>query len=161
VLGLYVSRLLKLSMVLLTGLPFLSIVQFLGGIEPGLLLASYVFLGLAMASLAAMSIFHSLLARKPLQAIVRTYLIAAGYVIVSTLSGILLLPPVGLATWPSTDTWISPVQVEDVVLWLNAGNPLAVAFRIIEGIERGRTLDAILPGLLQSYAWFHGLLAII
>src|SRR5262249_51887803 len=107
-----------------------------------------------------LSVLNSLQARKPRQAIVRTYLMAAGYLVVSGASWLLLLPRLGLATFPSTDRWTSPVTLTDVVLLLNAGNPVAVAIRCVEEVRTGQTLDVVLPALLRSYAWFHGLVAV-
>jgi ABC-type transport system involved in multi-copper enzyme maturation permease subunit len=158
--GLLFARLGNLVLVLLTGLPALSLLQFMGGVDPNLILAGFAFAGLTVAGLAGLSVFNSLQARKPRQAIVRTYLMAAGYLVVSGASWLLLLPRLGLASFPSTDKWASPVTLSDVVLLLNAGNPIAAAVRCVDEVRTGQSLDVVLPALLRSYAWFHGLLAV-
>jgi len=56
VLGKLASRLGNLALLVLTGLPFLSFLQFLGGVDPGLVLAGYAALGLTMASLTSVKI---------------------------------------------------------------------------------------------------------
>src|SRR5262249_36197879 len=58
VLGLYVSRLANLLMVLLTGLPVLALIEFLGGLDPNLVLAGFVVTGLTVASLGSLGILQ-------------------------------------------------------------------------------------------------------
>jgi ABC-type transport system involved in multi-copper enzyme maturation permease subunit len=158
--GMLFARLANLVLVLLTGLPALSLLQFMGGVEPNLVLAGFAFAGLTVAGLAGLSVFNSLQARKPRQAIVRTYLMAAGYLFVTGCSWLLLLPKLGLATFPSTDSWTSPVDLADAIRILSAGNPIAVAIQCLDAVRTGQTLDAVLPGMLRNYAWFNGLVAV-
>src|SRR5205085_184618 len=49
------ARLANLSMLLLTGLPIVGLLQFLGGIDPNLVFAGFAGTGLTMLSLAAVS----------------------------------------------------------------------------------------------------------
>src|SRR5262249_49386495 len=108
------ARYANLTLLLLTALPILSIMQFMGGVDPNLLLVTFAALALTMASLAGFAILSSTLARKARDAIALTYLGAIGYVVLSGVSWLLLLP-VGWANFPSTDTWKSPVTLEDAV----------------------------------------------
>lgn len=158
--GMVLARLGNLVLVLLTGLPVLSILQFLGGVDPDLVLLSYGFLGLTILGLTGLSVVNSLYARKTRQAVVRTYLWALGYLVLSGLSWLLLHPSLGLATFPSTEEWKSPVTLEDFVGWGSAGNPAAVAVLTLFDVRRGSRLDTLLPDALAQYAWFHGLLAL-
>lgn len=160
VLGLFVSRLANLALFTLAGLPVLSALQFLGGVEPGLVLAGFAFTGLTMLSLAGLSILQSLLASKPREAVIRTYLIVAVYGIVSTVGSVLALMPIGLAGFPSTPTWNSPITFQDVTDWLSIGNPVIVAVQLGRGIYAGGRFDDLLPPLLRDYGWFHGLIAL-
>ena len=57
------ARLANLTLLVLTGLPVLSLVQFLGGVDPNLLLASFAATAVSMASLAGYGIFNSVLSR--------------------------------------------------------------------------------------------------
>src|SRR5262249_28646460 len=77
------TRLANMTMLVLTGLPVLSFIQFFGGIDPNLLLVAFATLGLTMASLASLSILNSVLVKRPRDAIVLTYLGAGAYLALS------------------------------------------------------------------------------
>jgi ABC-type transport system involved in multi-copper enzyme maturation permease subunit len=160
VLSTYVSRLANLGMLLLAGLPILAMLQFMGGVDPNLMLASFAAAGITMASLAGLGTVNSLYARRPRDAILRTYLAAALYMFLSGAAWLLLLPQLHLSTFPSTEDWTSPMELEDVVEWGSIGNVLAALGQIVNGVNKGRRLDVLLPPLLQKYFWFHGLAAI-
>jgi ABC-type transport system involved in multi-copper enzyme maturation permease subunit len=157
ILGMLISRVLNLLMVLLAGLPVLLLIQFLGGIDPELLLAGFAATGLTIASLAGLSMLISVYARRPFQAIATTYLVALGYLGVSGLLTWAVVEVPGFAGFPSTLDWTSPVTAADVAGWLSAGNPGVGLWWLAEADSRGPGLDTVLPDLLQSYAWFHGI----
>jgi ABC-type transport system involved in multi-copper enzyme maturation permease subunit len=154
------SRLLNLTMLVLIGLPILGLLQFMGGVDPGLLLAAFAATGLTMLGLSGLSLLNSVLARRARDAILMTYLQAAGYVILSGFANLLLLVP-GWATFPSTFTWTSPVTLQDAVEAFNAGNPITVLIRMTTEVARGGRVDLVVPALLRDYALFHGLLALV
>jgi ABC-type transport system involved in multi-copper enzyme maturation permease subunit len=160
VLSTFVSRLANLGMLLLVGLPILALLQFMGGVDPNLVLAGFTASGLTMISLAGLGTMNSLFARRPRDAVLRTYLAAVVYLFISGASWLLLLPTLHLATFPSTDNWTSPVELEDVVEWGSIGNLPAAAGQLVHEIQKGGHLDVILPPMLKKYAWFHGLVAI-
>ncbi len=160
VLSILLSRLANLVLILLTGLPILSLMEFLGGLDPNLVLAMYAATGLTLASLGCFGILNSIRFAKPRTAIMRTYLWTLLYLGASSLSWLLLLPALDLAHFPSTDTWSSPVEVEDLVTWFNAGNPGSAIFQLMKGLSTGMSLDQLLPGVLRAYAWFHGVIAV-
>src|SRR5207253_1958169 len=56
-------------------------------------------------------------------------------------------------------TWDSPVTLEDVVEWVNAGNPVAMALLLRHRVQAGGDLSALLPVTLGGYACFHGAVA--
>jgi ABC-type transport system involved in multi-copper enzyme maturation permease subunit len=155
VLSKYFSRLANLSLLLLAGLPILSFLQFMGGVDPNLVLAGFAGTGLTMMSLASLSMVNSVLTRKPRDAIFLTYLGAAAYLILSGASWLLLIPYLKLASLPSTENWTSPITVEDCVYAFNIGNPVSVIGRLIYDLERGMPLSASLPSLLGNYLCFH------
>ena len=74
VLGMMASRLANLLLLVLTGLPILSLFEFLGGVDPNLVLAGFVTTGMTVLSLGSMSILISVLARSALSALVQSYL---------------------------------------------------------------------------------------
>ena len=160
VLGLFLARLLNLTLLLLTGLPILSFLQFLGGVDPNLVVSAFVTAGCTMVSLASVSFLCSLYARRSRDAIVRSYLLTLGYLVLSGLSWLLLLPQLKLAGFPSTDKWLSPITLQDVVHTFNYGNIVSVAFQLAAGVVAGRALNDLLWDTMPKYAWFHGLIAV-
>jgi ABC-type transport system involved in multi-copper enzyme maturation permease subunit len=161
VLSLAVSRLANLALVILTGLPVLGLLQFLGGIDPNLVLAGFGVTALTMVSLTGLGIVVSVYAYHPRQAILRTYGWAAAYLAASGAGWLLLLPVLGWSSFPSSSGWTSPLTVQDVVEWLNTGNPVALAVHLWLGVQAGNALDKLLPGALGKYALFHGLATIV
>jgi ABC-type transport system involved in multi-copper enzyme maturation permease subunit len=162
ILGKLASRLLNLTLFILTGLPILSFLQFVGGVDPGLLLAGFAATFLTMLGLAALSLFNSVLAKKTRDAIVMTYVEGVAYLALSGLSWLLLIPQLGLSNFPSTSTWTSPVTVSDLVEWLNAGNLVSALIQIFAELRlRSGGLDVIVPKLLRNYALFHVLLSLL
>jgi ABC-type transport system involved in multi-copper enzyme maturation permease subunit len=153
------TRLANITMLVLTGLPVLSFIQFFGGIDPNLLLVSFAALGLTMVSLGALSIFNSVVSRRPRDAIVLTYLEAGAYLALSGFSLLLLVNPkvANFPLWFGSD----PLRVKDLVEAFSSGNLFVVIAQMGRAWDRGRTLADILPTLLRNYALFHGLLAVI
>src|SRR5205085_428083 len=99
--------------------------------EPNLVLASFAFLGLTVLSIAGLSILNSVLARRPRDAILRTYALVLAYLALSGLSWILLMPALNLAAFPSTETWSSPITLEDAVHGFNTGNIGSVVTQLV------------------------------
>jgi ABC-type transport system involved in multi-copper enzyme maturation permease subunit len=160
VLSKLVSRLLNITLIVLTGLPILSFMQLLGGVDPQLLLAGFAATGLTMVGLGGLSILNSVIARRARDAIVLTYLEAVGYILLSGMSWLLLVPS-GWAVFPSTMDWTSPVTLQDVVEIFNSGNLAALVLRLWAELIRAGRLDLLLPDLLRDYAIFHLGLALI
>jgi ABC-type transport system involved in multi-copper enzyme maturation permease subunit len=154
------SRLANLALLIVTGLPVLGFIQFLGGVDPNLVLAGFAATGLTVVGLAGLSILNSVLTKRARDAIALTYLMAAAYLIVSGMSWLLLAPNLGLADFPSTENWRSPVTLQDVVTTFNAGNLVALIVRLMIAIELGKAIATTLPGLLRDYTLFQGLLAV-
>lgn len=155
------SRICGLVLLLLAGLPLLSFLQFLGGIDPNLVLAGYVASLGGLTSLAGVSILASVVSRKTRDAIAVTYLIGVAYLALSGMSWLLLIPGLGIASFPATIGWNSPVTVEDLVTLFNKGNPVAVVILIANQVESGTHLEDILPAALRDFILFHGLLALL
>ena len=89
VFGKLLARLGNLALFVMTGLPILSLMQFFGGIDPGLLLASFEVTALTACSLAGLGILMSVQRRRR-DAIILTYLAAVAYVVIASAS--LLIP---------------------------------------------------------------------
>jgi ABC-type transport system involved in multi-copper enzyme maturation permease subunit len=79
VLGMLASRLANLFILMLAGLPVLTLLQFLGGLDPHHVFLSFITLALTMLSLGGVSILVSVHARTPLGAVAFTYLFTLVY----------------------------------------------------------------------------------
>jgi ABC-type transport system involved in multi-copper enzyme maturation permease subunit len=143
--GKLAARLAYLTLILLTGLPVLSLLQLLGGVDPQLLLAGFAATGVTMLSLAALSIFNSVYATKPRTAIILTYVQAALYFGLTT-GSLWLWDPGKMPTWAE---------------WVCAGNAYVALSELQAAIlsapvpVAGRTLVSGLPGILEGYVLFH------
>lgn len=158
VLGKLTSRLAGLGLIVLTGLPVLSLLQLQGGVDPVLVLAGFLATIVTMLSLAGMSILGSVQLRRARDAIITTYLVSLLYLTLSGLSWLLTVPD-GWANWPSTTSWTSPVTVQDVVEWTNAGNVVAGVIRMAEASGKADLQELALEYLLP-YVLFHGVVAV-
>ncbi len=155
VLGTYLSRITKLGLIFLGPLPIFSFLQFLGGLEPILIVAGFAFTGISLCSLAAVSVFCSVRAQDPREALVRTYTLTVVLTLALTAFWSLVQSVPGWKYFPGSDTSLSPVCLEDVANWLNFGNPIVLALQLIRGIAAGSTLDKLLPIYLGGYAAVH------
>jgi ABC-type transport system involved in multi-copper enzyme maturation permease subunit len=137
------SRLGSLALLVITGLPILSILQLMGGIDPNLVVAGFVLTGLSMVSLASVSILVSVYANKQRAAIVVSYLILVAYLLLAS-----SISQVPAATSYLTDAF-------------NSGNILAVLATLEADVATGKYLALTVPGLVRNYALFHILLAVV
>jgi len=153
VLSKLVSRLANLTLLVLTGLPILAMLQFIGGIDPDHVLAGFAATGLTAASLAALSILWSVHSRKPRDAIILAYLTAIAYVIVGSLLklAIVLLAMPGWDLLSGTPLLIANGLADS----FNAGNPLMVVIELAAHWGR-QTLGDTMFLLLRNFAIFHG-----
>lgn len=231
VLSKLLARLLNLSMFLLTGLPILAMLQFLGGVDPNLVLAGFAATALTMYGIGGISILCSVQFKRPRDAIAVSYFFVLAYVALSlTLFGFCgRIGPVGgpfrdePLWWTPTpptlgDVWWLPAAVVGLMLafslipnlgrlfreprsvlfpvalqflvagaavwgiwwtmapggvwsgaqvwfrdaselaWLGTrGNMAVYLIELIEGMSRGRSVGALVPGMLTEYAVCMGL----
>jgi len=170
VLSKLLSRLSNMTLFLLTGLPILSVLQFLGGVDVELMFAGFIGTGLTMLGIGSISILFSTLFQKPRDSIGVTYLVIITYIALGTTAfgmteGRHPLMAETIGWGPNAPT------LGDVSGWFNAGNPLSAVIEIaiaISGNARARggvvigpvTLATTLPSVLERYTWFHVPLAI-
>jgi ABC-type Na+ efflux pump permease subunit len=131
VLGKGLSRLAHLSLFILAGLPVLAFLQFLGGIDPNLVLVSFAGTALTMLSLASVGILNSAYVQRPRAAIFLTYLEAGVFLVFS-------YPTPGL----------------------QLGN-LFVAWEVLEIAAHAGALATEAPIVLRNYAAIHGAIAVL
>jgi ABC-type transport system involved in multi-copper enzyme maturation permease subunit len=153
ILGRLGGRLANLFLMLLTGLPIMSFVEFLGGVDPELVLLGFVVTALTMISLAGIAVLTSVLARRPREAILLTYLIVGAYLLVSSMSRWIYASRFATMTFG----W-GPVIVTggDLLHWFTAGNPLEHFLQILQGtVVGGGSVAGSVAAALRDYAVFH------
>lgn len=150
------ARLANLFLLVLAGLPILGALQFLGGVDPNLVLAGFAATALTAASLGGLSILNSVWMKKPRDAIAITYLTGGAYIVTSLICWMLMIAPFGLSTWPSAS---SPVTLGDVIDWMSTGNIIIALIDLVRGVAGSRHLGETLPEVLGRYALFHLLAA--
>lgn len=164
VLSKFGARLANLSLLLLTGLPILGLLQFLGGVDPNLVVSGFFATGLTMCGIAGVSILNSVYFKKPRDAIGVTYLMVLAYHILGTTLYSFLQDPtlVGELSFP---IWFGGAPtMYDALTWVNAGNPIVAVFEVTRVVAIGMMggtrvgIDTVLPGILGRYAIFHGVL---
>ena len=167
VLSKLLSRLANMTLLLMTGLPILSMLQFIGGVDSQLMLSGFAGTGLTMLGVASLSILMSTLLQKPRDAISVMYLLIITYVALGTTAlGFKEAYPLFMKEqifWGEAAPTFG-----DVTEWINAGNPLAAVIDImaaIRGMSRvtrlPTNLAAELPGIIERYAIFHAALALV
>jgi ABC-type transport system involved in multi-copper enzyme maturation permease subunit len=139
VVGKLVSRLAYMGLLMLAGLPVLALLQFLGGVEPALILAGFAAAGSMLFSLASLSILNSVIADKPRTAIFLTYFEVTLYFLAS-----IYLPHL----WKA-GTLPQPVE------WFCAGNIYTALMRLKTTVAATGTLLSGLPQILGQFATFH------
>ncbi len=153
VLSKLLSRLANLTLFILTGLPILSLLQFLGGVDPLLVQVGFAATGLTMVGLGGVSILVSAYFKRPRDAIAVAYLFVVAYLAVSFLA---FAGQQSRVSWLRLPVWFgaSPYTVNDLFDAFNAGN-LFLYFPRVAELGRAGRLDAELPKLLGHYALFH------
>jgi len=159
VLGKMAARVAKLALLLVTGLPILSLTQLWGGVDFGVLLSAFVMTGMTLLCLAAVSILASVYSRRAREAVVLSYLIAAGYVGVSVLAHLLTLFP-AIVALPLTPGQ-SPYTVQDLVELFTAGNPGLLCLGLRDDLRSGLTLPAALAARMSGYVVFQLLVTVV
>jgi ABC-type transport system involved in multi-copper enzyme maturation permease subunit len=148
------SRLANLGMFLLAGLPVLCCLQFLGGVDPNLVLAGFAIAGLTAFGEAGVSILSSVVSRTASQAIIRTYVLGLAYHSIAICSSMVFALGAVRALVANQAPSLSAV-----VSIINAGNVISVFGEIRRAAANG-TLAIDLPVLVGDYAIFHCTLAL-
>jgi ABC-type transport system involved in multi-copper enzyme maturation permease subunit len=159
VLSKLVARMANIILFILTGLPLVSMIQFLGGVDPMLVQAGFAATALTMLGLAGVSILASTWCRRPREAIGLAYLVVVLYLVLSsTLYATQAMSAHDRGRGiPVTEGFSWPI-CNYLANAFNAGN----LFLYIPGLRTaggGGVLDKHLPGMVGEYAIFHLLLA--
>ena len=86
VFGKLISRLCNLLLIFMAGLPILSILQFLGGVDPVFIVTWAGSTAVALVAFSCISLLSSVISRRPGDAIALSYFLVFGYLIVSGVS---------------------------------------------------------------------------
>jgi ABC-type transport system involved in multi-copper enzyme maturation permease subunit len=153
VLSKLLSRLANLTLFVLTGLPILSLIMFLGGVDPNLVLAGFAATALTMAGLGGLSILNSVSFKRPRDAVTMTYMALVAYMALSFVS------VVYRSRWAfmgSSGPTFLGIPLADAIDAFNSGNIFLALPRVAIASRLG-TLATEVPILLKSYALFHGI----
>jgi ABC-type transport system involved in multi-copper enzyme maturation permease subunit len=159
VLGKQTARLANLALLVLAGLPILSMMQFLGGVDPDFLIAAFAATGLTMLGLGSLSILCSVYARKVRNAILLTYLTMAAYLAVSCTAKFLLLVDPRLGGY-ALGFWEDPPTVQGLVDAFSVANPLVTWARFVMALQSQSSLSDFLIEVLGEYAAFFGVVTL-
>ena len=153
VLGKLASRIAQLGLLLLAGLPVLGALEFLGGVDPHLVLAAFAATAVTMASAAGVGILASVVARPARAAVLLAYGVVVVYVLLCWMSQ-------GIEWWMSWHRFTAaappPPGLDGVLAVIDAGNPVVAVSNIFNS-------DPIEPALLRTlgaYTLFHGAVAL-
>ncbi|MBL8794522.1 MAG: ABC transporter permease subunit [Planctomycetia bacterium] len=161
VFGILAARLASMGLLLLSGLPVLALLQLLGGVEPDLVLIGFGVTALTAASVASLSFLNSVYARRGIHALTTVYLQIVGYLVLTGVADALLHFLPTLCTFPSTETWSSPIVLLDMVDLANTGNLGTAAYQLLQALQGGTRLADALPPILVRFAWFHGTVIVV
>ncbi len=153
ILGKFVSRLANLGLVLLAGLPILSLTQLWGGVDFGMLLyfvAATVATAFCLAGISMLCSVHSQRAR---DAIVLTYLTVAGFIGITVVVQLVLLIP-GAAT-KVVIPGANEVLLGDVVEIVNCGNPALACLGLHQDVRGGVAMQTAVATRLTRYIDFQ------
>jgi ABC-type transport system involved in multi-copper enzyme maturation permease subunit len=145
------SRVANLLLFAITGFPILSILQFLGGIDPDLVVASFVIAVVTILSHSCVSILCSVLFTKPRQSIAAAYLVIVSFYLVTYLLWQAYVPN-PLATRNAN-------AVPTLVTFFNVGSLFALVSQVQAATTTG-SLAATLPSLLIAFSAFHGVISV-
>ena len=158
VIGKLTARIANLGLLILAGLPVLSLMEFWGGLDPELLALCYAATGLSVVSLAALSILLSVFARRARDAILLVYLILIAYLGLSFVLYLVLSHPL-MASKPIV-SWLPTLTLGKLSRGFGAGNVLVARSLVLEGLAKGATIHAIVWRLFFRYVVFHALVTI-
>jgi ABC-type transport system involved in multi-copper enzyme maturation permease subunit len=148
VLGKLIARLGQVVLLVLLGLPILSLLEFLGGIHAPLVLAGFAATSMTLFGVAGISIFHSIYHRRPINAIAASYLTVLVYYLLSYyLSCHYRSVVLELSSDEPIDWYIDA---------FGSGNLVVAIERVRLALARGEIYTK-LPGIVGGYALFYGI----
>jgi len=158
VLSKLVARLANLVLLVMVGLPILSVTQFFGGVDPNLVLTGFAVLGLTLLSVASLGMVFSVYASKARTAIILTYLGVAFYLGLGCAAAVYLPQSPEMAGF-GIDFDLAGVpytiNVQSIVDALNTGNLIVALQVLVAAWQKNVALTDLVRQLLENYAVFH------
>ncbi|HEV3116867.1 MAG TPA: ABC transporter permease subunit [Gemmataceae bacterium] len=156
VLGKLGARFANLGLMLLTGLPIVSLMELMGGVEPLLVLAGFGVALMTAFSLAGLCGLTSVYARTTRTALVLVYLTLFMYLVLSAAS-MSLSPALSVRMWR-----LGPVTVTgaDLIDSFTAGNPFVQTLRVARDFAAGAGALHSLAARVRDYALFHAMVGV-
>jgi ABC-type Na+ efflux pump permease subunit len=161
VLGKLAARLAQLGLFVLAGLPVLCFLQFLGGIDPQLVLAGYATLAATLVDLGALAVLCSVYSRTTRAAAQRTARVVGLYILALMVGGPALAHWPAAAAFPGSPSRPFPIDVLAVYELLDVGNPIGAVWRLAGGVRGGLPLDDVLWRTAGGYVLFHLTAAVV
>jgi ABC-type transport system involved in multi-copper enzyme maturation permease subunit len=157
VLGKTGARFGNLLLMLFTGLPIVSLVELMGGVDPLMAGAGFGIAAMTAFSLAGLCVLTSVYARKTRTALVLVYLAVVVYLILSCAAMFLypVIPPFVCNLGPVT---LSGAGLLDT---FTAGNPFLQMIGLARDFAGGGGVAQSVVARFQDYAFFHGLTGVI
>ncbi len=120
----------NLTLFILTGLPILGLIQFLGGVDPTLVITGFVTTGMTMLGLAGLSILNSVLFKRPRDAIAITYLYLVSYIGLGLVGFAFQKSP--LSGYMGFPIWFGEgaPTFSDLITLLNTGNIMVAIIQV-------------------------------
>lgn len=153
VLGKAMASLAQLGLLTLTGLPILSLLQLLGGVDPQLMISGYVITLVIGLSVAGVSVLCSVYTNKAFQALLLSYGIVFLYAL------LLFCSLYVFHSRSAKATIIFHITAEDIARWVNEGNVIVHYIEITASLRRGASLDSLLPTVVGKIVATHLLIA--
>lgn len=173
--GKLLTRLMQIGLLVLTGLPVLALMQFFGGIDPNLVLASFAAVMLTGISLGCLGLVCGIRVKKPQNAAWRAYQVLLVYAAISMLSiwyfqlpfgsstgMVFTVAPGGFGSFAQVAKFSPPVNPEwwqTVIEAFNAGNPYFAYLRLYYEQAGNTPFAGALLIALREFAIFHGVIA--
>ena len=155
VVGKLMARLLHIGVLLMIGLPIMSLLSLVGGIDPDLVLIAYAATITTTFFLASMAILISTLSRGPRDAISLMYVVELVWLIVPPLLGALM--PRGGGFWLGVYNVLQPVND-----WIAPTSPLTLLMTV-NTTSTGRIWDHLgwMMGLQLAFSALFVLVAVV
>lgn len=161
VLGKLAARLSQVLMFLLAGLPLFAALQLYGGADLSFILCVSAALAATLLSASGAAILASVSERTTKQATKRAAQIFAAFTFWPMVAHWLCRAWPKIGRFPESIGWSTYYVLDDLVDWINIGNPLFVGGELVSQFKAGRSvMNAVYP-MARDYTLFHLVAAIL